>query len=583
MHTRLAGTFAHPAVPFVAAALAVVLSWPAVGTGWRLDDLHHRVALTSSPVRVRGYELDPGLTGLFVFFGGDRAHNERLRRAGVIPWWAELDLKIAFCRPLAAATHLADYRLWPDSPRVMHVHSLAWLFAGVLATGLLYRRLLPPAVAGLAVLLFAIDDAHALAATWIAQRNHLLVLIFGVLAIVLHDAWRRRGSTAAAVFAAVFLAMALAAGESGIGVVAYLAAYAVTLDSASPRARLLSLAPAFTVCAAWRALTALGGFGLAYSDSYLDPAHDPLRFLVAALQRAPLLLLGQWSIVRPEIALFVPSLMPVGVALGVVVVAILAWAMWPLLRREALARFLALGMLLAVIPLCATFAQTRTLLLAGIGGMGLLALFLSRLPELLRDTPRPARWGRLAVAVALVITHVVVAPIALWRTTSLSEYRWAKLRLPETQDLAGKTIVVVNGPANLLAAQFPLERDAAGLSVPAAVHALFPSITALTVQRPSGEELRFSADKGWLATPLDLFMRSLVRPFARGDRVDLGDIRVTVNDVTADGRPLTVTARFARALEDPALLWVAFTDGRYHVWQPPPVGGRVDFPLPRPQ
>ena len=63
----------------------MVLSWPAVGTGWRLDDLHHRVALTSSPVRVRGYELDPGLTGLFVFFGGDRAHNERLRRAGVIP------------------------------------------------------------------------------------------------------------------------------------------------------------------------------------------------------------------------------------------------------------------------------------------------------------------------------------------------------------------------------------------------------------------------------------------------------------------------------------------------------------------
>ena len=40
-------------------------------------------------------------------------------------------------------------------------------------------------------------------------------------------------------------------------------------------------------------------------------------------------------------------------------------------------------------------------------------------------------------------------------------------------------------------------------------------------------ELRFSADKGWLATPLDLFMRSLERPFARGNRVDLGDIRVT--------------------------------------------------------
>ena len=85
-HADPAGSHVCPSRgPFVAAALAVVLSWPAVGTGWRLDDLHHRVALTSSPVRVRGYELDPGLTGLFVFFGGDRAHTERLRRAGVSP------------------------------------------------------------------------------------------------------------------------------------------------------------------------------------------------------------------------------------------------------------------------------------------------------------------------------------------------------------------------------------------------------------------------------------------------------------------------------------------------------------------
>ena len=102
MPTRLAGTFAHPAVPFVAAALAVVLSWPGVGTGWRLDDLHHRVALTSSPVRVRGYELDPGLMGLFVFFGGDRAHNERLRRAGVMPvvarTWTTGDIRVRWPR-----------------------------------------------------------------------------------------------------------------------------------------------------------------------------------------------------------------------------------------------------------------------------------------------------------------------------------------------------------------------------------------------------------------------------------------------------------------------------------------------------
>jgi len=39
-------------------------------------------------------------------------------------WWAAVDSRNAFYRPLAAATHALDLRLWPDSAALMHLHAL---------------------------------------------------------------------------------------------------------------------------------------------------------------------------------------------------------------------------------------------------------------------------------------------------------------------------------------------------------------------------------------------------------------------------------------------------------------------------
>ena len=54
---------------------------------------------------------------------------------GAAPWWTLPTLRIAFFRPLAVLTHWADYRLWPDSGVLMHVHSIAW-YGAVLLLGL---------------------------------------------------------------------------------------------------------------------------------------------------------------------------------------------------------------------------------------------------------------------------------------------------------------------------------------------------------------------------------------------------------------------------------------------------------------
>jgi len=61
---------------------------------------------------------------------------------------------------------------------------------GVVA--MFYRQLMLSAwLAGLAALLYTIDDAHSMVAGWVANRNASLMLLFGVLALMAHVRWRR--------------------------------------------------------------------------------------------------------------------------------------------------------------------------------------------------------------------------------------------------------------------------------------------------------------------------------------------------------------------------------------------------------
>ena len=66
-----------------------------------------------------------------------------------MPWWGSPDLHQAFLRYASTLTMMLDYRLWPNYPALMHLHSLLWLAAAVLAAALLYREVwVPPGSPG---------------------------------------------------------------------------------------------------------------------------------------------------------------------------------------------------------------------------------------------------------------------------------------------------------------------------------------------------------------------------------------------------------------------------------------------------
>src|SRR4051794_36367521 len=102
-----------------------------------LDDWFHRaILLEKSWFR----DLLGSPSEMFRFFHGDPERTGRLMDVGIYPWWTYPPLKAEFLQALTVLTHRLDYALWPDSPMLMHAHSLIWLGAAVVLTAVFYRR-----------------------------------------------------------------------------------------------------------------------------------------------------------------------------------------------------------------------------------------------------------------------------------------------------------------------------------------------------------------------------------------------------------------------------------------------------------
>jgi hypothetical protein len=577
---RLSAAIASPQVVFLAVLAAVLLNLPSIPTGWYLDDLVHRAQF----LEVGPMTDSSNMTHrMYDFLSGDPKDTLAYKNLGVLPWWADDKLKIRFWRPLSSLTHVADYAIWPESAPLMHAHSVVWLAGLVAMTALLYRRLIAaPLVAGLAALLYALDDAHGMPVAFLANRNAIVATFFGVLSLWLHDRFRRDGWAAGSFLSPLAFLAALLSGESGIGIAPYLLGYALFLERRSGLARFASIAPHAAVGIVWLVVYQAGGYGTSGSAFYLDPVGQPGEWFRAFLIRAPLLLLGQWFLPPSSFAFaWTKAQTLVVVAFGAAFLALFFSFLIPTLRDDATARFFAFGMLLAVVPITAGFPHDRLLFFVGIGGMGLLAMLLVRLFD--RSL---TGWGGRLLGFALVVAHFVVAPpLQVLMGTSLASqepiYAGPPRSLPPDPKLEEQRLVVVN-PPNAFYGQYTLVvRAFDGQPVPKSLLMLAPGTTALVLERPSSNTLVIEAQDGWLRSPFDNVYRDPSRPFPPDYRIELSDVRIQVMEWTADGAPKRVEFTFARELEDDSLRWVLYEEGRYVPFDVPAAGEKtVIEPVP---
>lgn len=574
---------ARPHAARVVIALSLLLGCASLDTGLGADDHIHALILRGSE-EFAGWSRHP--LDLFRFADGDPAHARQLMNEGVFPWWADREAKLAFFRPLAALTHWADHRLWPDAPSLMHLQSLLWLGVLLVLVHRLYARLIAPRwLAALALLLFALDDARAPPVAWIANRNAIVAATGAVAALWLHDRWRRDGDRRAGLFAPVALGLGLLGAEGAVAIVGYLLAYALFLDRGRPAVRAASLAPYALVVVLWRAVYTALGYGVSASGVYLDPLHSPVAYLTSLGVRLPVLWLSQWALPWSDFWTLYPYMAPgaefLVLALAVALLAVTAVLVAPLWRRDACARFWTTGALLALLPAAATFPSDRLLTLVGLGAMPLLALVVRRAARGLRaGAPRWARWRARSVLPAVVIVHVVLAVVLFpVRARGIVAVREALERadegVPSGPGVAGRTVVYANPPGDPFASYIPILRAASGTPRPGAQRWLATGLSPVHLTRLDAHTLRVRPEEGFVSTPMERMLRSPEHPMKRGEAIALDGMHVRITALARDGRPAEAVIRFERTLEHPSFLWLRWTDGGYAPFVPPPPGKTV--------
>ncbi len=528
---------------------------------------------------------------MFRFLDGDPARTMKLMDHGGLPWWTVPEAKGSFWRPVTILTHWLDYRLWPNAAWLMHLHSVAWYGLLVLGAAALYRRMMGAGVAaGLALVLFAIDDAHAMPAAWLANRNAMVSAVFGIVAVLAHIHWRRDGRTTAGGVALLCTTLSLLSAEAGVGTFAYLAAYAACLERGKWYKRAATLAPYIMILIVWRIVWTIGNHGVQHLGLYIDPVSEPGPFVLGLIQRVPLLMLGQWAMPPAEIAIILsnPLVLALQIA-GVAITAVVAAAFAPLIRRDPVARFWALGMVLSLVPICASFPANRLLSYVGIGAFGLLAQFLAAVLRLGNGAHldlsgyRPRR----VLGWSLVVMHLFLAPLGMMmsaayptgfqRLTDQLTVRTALDPAVETQDL-----IIVNAPSVMHAMYLSVQRELAGQPVPRHTRVLAPALPAISVHRTDERTLVIRPEKSFIAWEFDHLFRSKRRPMSVGQRVRLTGLTIEVTKLTPDLRPAEAVFQFAVPLEDRSLRWLEWKDGEFVSFTPPRIGETIELRPKRP-
>ena len=577
---------AHRYLPVVLAIGAIVFMLPALKLGLIADDLPQRA------VELRPDQLPPRMqetgnppdsgrfsTVLFDLFGFSRNPQcmALMKNYGTLPWWTPDDLRLSLCRPVTALTHWLDYRLFPDSPALMHAHNIAWFAAVVFLLTIIYRKLMGTTwVAGLAALLFLLDGNTYFPVAFVANRGFMLSLLFGLLCLYEHHQWRSTKSRSGMVLSAWFLALSLFAEESGASTFAFILAYALVLEPGSFRNRALTILPSVLVIVVWRIIYMLSGYGLNHVGIYIDPAHEPLHFMRALIPRDMIILGSQLTGVPPEILFPVkPSLYPVIIALyGVFAVAALMIFL-PWVRRDKIAAFWFAAMILAAIPEAVLLPLSKNFGFIAVGAYGLIASFVagaltrpSRLPEW--PGYRILAW---TACVLLILVHgpgAAAKRVAVVKAAAAG-FAWASRVPPDWPNAENETVIVVNHFMPLESYYVPAYRAYYHQSLPKSLRVLVPGFTGFDVQRTDDKTLViqsrgsniFSCDDVGsihIAYPLSAFnnLLGIESKYKTGDRYQLKGLTVEILELDSSDLPSRVAFHFDTSLDSPDFRWLWF-------------------------
>ncbi len=538
----------------VALVAGVVLSLPSLVTARVADDIWHRAMLLHDR---RWLPADSGPLALYTFITGTPDEYARVVESGFAPWWVSPSLRLCFFRPLSSLLLALDYKLWPDSTLLMHVHSIAWYAAVIAVAAKLYRRLLGSetsvarTAAGVATVFYAIDYGHGLPVGWIANRNAVVATAFALLALLLHDINARpttttttRGMTLSKLLpsaAATSLALALAAGEGAVAILFFFFAHAFFLDTRSRREKARALAPVLLVAMTWAVLYKVGRYGAIGSGVYADPIHSPAQYLENLVLHAPLLLGAELGALPPDTYVFVPAFAKAVFLVTAVIAVACAVRVVRALVRDSLDEqmrrvlwFFVVGGTLSVLPAVSTFPSARLLFLAGFGLVGVVSILCVCI--------RPKTFFERAYVKWLWIGHAILAPalfvLGIYQMVLLDGFiRHLAKGVPADGSASNKRLILVNAPDAAFAYYFVITHLDEGRTPPMQMLVMSGNARDVRVTRTAFRSFKVQCDAGFYRAGTELLFRDPRLPMPVGTIVRQHDVTITVTHVTSDGTP----------------------------------------------
>jgi hypothetical protein len=565
------------AVP-AATALALALLAPSLGLGFLMDDY----ALVATLDGSRSGMATP--LSLYTLSNGVRDEVQGAIARGALPWWTSPEFRFALFRPLSSALLVVEHALFGHAPAGYHLHSLIWYGALVVVVGALLYRALRPSLAALALLIFAVDDAHVGPAGWVCNNHAVVAATAASLGLLAHmrlreDGWRPGVALSCAGFAAGLLA-----GETALQVMAVLFAYEIFGRDDRLRQRLRALAPATAVAVVYLAAYRGLGFGVRGGAAYIDPLGEPVRVAARGLRVVPALL-GDLLLGFPSGEPATPAMIAAGAAGTALFAALtLALARRFSAREARAARWLAAGGALSLIPALGAPAGGRLLLVASVASAAVAALLLRAGLEAIcerRSASRLARFALVAPWAALGAVHLVLAPVMT--QVLLSTLRgWSRGQASVVRSLdidEDRAVVELWAPNYAYGTLAGLTRGVLAGTPVRSWHTLAMAPHDIEVTRTGDRTLELSVRGGRM---LDNFFEGTYRSPADGMEAGTTVVsdEMVARVLSSDrGAPTRIEFRFARSLDDPALQFVAFRGGTLQRVALPPVGERLPYTL----
>ncbi|MBN1313715.1 MAG: glycosyltransferase family 39 protein [Anaerolineae bacterium] len=591
--------------------VAILLYIPFLTVGFFQDDYGFRLEFSTEayeklnvPEDVPREVFQNGPLNLYGFSSGGSTRFELSRDKGFSPWWASDQIKTNFFRPLASLTLALDFTLWPDTPFLMHLHSLLWFCLFIFLAYRLYRSISGSAiVAGISILLLAVDDVFVGPAGWISNRHAVIAMAFCVLCVWLYHQGVSKQKWSYIAGACGVYALALLASEMGLVTFAYLFAYLLALDRDTWLDRIKRIAPFILITVVWRLVYTALGYGASGTLLYIDPILSPVDFITQLLTRFPVLLFSAAGLPVVEMILgFSPQGAAVLAAVCLIPLGVLALVTYPVLKTRRVSAFWLLGLLAALVPLVSGIPQNRNLGLVSLGMMGLVGQLFVDVAAMKKPGPLNTFQLillKLAVPVFLII-YLIVPPIVVLSnpgsTRMFAEDQAQVVDFGSDPELAEQHLYVINPSGTMIYVAGMLQRLFTDEPLPASINYLSSGFTPVHIERVDDRTITVTPEGGYTPLPgpiaddatgmvMHIHLENVYRaldenfynprnPMRVGQVVTLSELTVEVTEMTNDGRIAQARFTFAHPLEDDSYVWLLWDEATstYEHVQMPPVG-----------